>query len=78
MDEATGEEITPEQDDLVGGFLMQPRPFKLKISPRSEKKAETVRHKWRGCLELLDDGEKWRSVPQGMPYTVFEDDEKWE
>ncbi|KAK4177156.1 putative cytochrome P450 E-class, group I [Triangularia setosa] len=72
VDETTGKEITPEQDDLVGGFLMQPRPFKLKISPRSAKKAETVREKWKECLTLLDEGEQWRSVPEGMPFTVFE------
>lgn len=78
IDEVTGQEITPDQDDLVGGFLMQPRPFRLKITPRSEKKAETVREKWGECLGLLDEGGQWRSVPEGMPFTVSEGDGKGE
>lgn len=78
IDEVTGQEITPDQDDLVGGFLMQPRPFMLKITPRSEKKAATVRENWGECLGLLDEGGQWRSVPEGMPFTVSEGDGKGE
>jgi hypothetical protein len=69
-----GKEIVPDQDDLVGGLLVQPRPFKLRITPRSEARAGKVREAWEGCKELLDEEEQWKDAPMGMPYTTYEMD----
>ncbi|KAK4107197.1 cytochrome P450 [Canariomyces notabilis] len=69
-----GREIVPDQDDLVGGLLVQPRPFKMRITPRSEARAAKVREAWEGCKKLLDEEEQWRGVPIGMPYTTYEMD----
>jgi cytochrome P450 len=68
---ADGVEITPDQDDLVGGFLMQPRPFPVKIKPRSEWRAAKVREAWASCQALLDQGQQWKQVPEGIPFTMY-------
>lgn len=65
-----GNELTPDQDDLVGGFLMQPRRFPVKITPRSESRAATVRKAWAACQELLDEEQQWKETPAGMPFTM--------
>ncbi|KAK4183906.1 O-methylsterigmatocystin oxidoreductase [Podospora australis] len=67
-----GKEVMPDQDDLVGGFLVQPRPFPVTIKPRSEERAKKVREAWEKCRALLDEDEQWREVPEGMPFTRFE------
>lgn len=67
-----GNEIAPEQDDLVGGFLMQPRIFPVRITPRSELRASRVRKAWAGCQELLDNEQQWKEVPKGMPFIRYE------
>ncbi|GAB1318300.1 Fumitremorgin C synthase [Madurella fahalii] len=71
-----GNEIIPNQDDLIGGFLMQPRPFPLKITPRSELRAAKVREAWGECMALLDEEEQWKEVPAGMPFTTYKSDTK--
>ncbi|KAK4149476.1 O-methylsterigmatocystin oxidoreductase [Chaetomidium leptoderma] len=70
--DADGNEITPDQDDLVGGILMQPRPFPMKITPRSESRAAKVREAWAECQALLDKEQQWRQTPKGMPFTDYE------
>ncbi|KAK3402583.1 cytochrome P450 [Sordaria brevicollis] len=71
VDPDTGEEIVPDRLDLIGGLLVQPAPFKMRITPRSEKRAQMVREKWREvCEEKLDGEMQWRSVP-GEMYRVF-------
>lgn len=67
-----GNEVVPDQDDLVGGFLVQPRAFPVTIRPRDEKRAERVREAWDECKSLLDEEMQWREVPAGMPFTMFE------
>ncbi|KAK4034937.1 O-methylsterigmatocystin oxidoreductase [Parachaetomium inaequale] len=68
--DGNGNVLTPDQDDLVGGFLMQPRPFPVKITPRSESRAAAVREAWAECQELLDEDQQWKKAPEGMPFTV--------
>jgi len=68
--DAEGNKMTPDPDDLVGGFLVQPRPFPLKITPRSESRAATVREEWTVCQGLLDEEQQWRQTPAGMPFTM--------
>jgi cytochrome P450 len=65
-----GNDLTPDQDDLVGGFIVQPRPFPVKITPRSESRAAAVREEWARCQELLDEDQQWKKPPEGMPFTV--------
>jgi cytochrome P450 len=70
--DADGNEITPDQDDLVGGFLMQPRVFPVRITPRSELRAAKVREAWAKRQELLDGELQWKEVPKGMPFIRYE------
>lgn len=74
--DANGNVIQPDQDDLIGGFLVQPRPFPLNIRPRSESRAAKVREAWEECQTLLDEEQRWKKTPKGMPYTTFEADPK--
>lgn len=73
-----GNEIIPDQDNLVGGFLVQPHPFPVKITPRSELRAAKVREAWGECLALLDEEEQWKEVPAGMPFTTYRSDKEIE
>lgn len=71
IDAQTGKEIVPDRLDLLGGLLVQPAPFKMNITPRSEKRAQMIRDAWRECQEQKLDGEmQWKSVP-GEMYKVF-------
>ncbi|KAH6621612.1 cytochrome P450 [Chaetomium sp. MPI-SDFR-AT-0129] len=71
-----GKEVLPDQDDLVGGFLVQPRPFPVVIKPRSEARAAKVREAWAECRALLDEEQQWKEIPKGMPFTTYEVDGK--
>jgi len=66
-----GKEIEVDQNDWVGGFLVQARPFPLRIKPRSEKRVQVLREKWKECLPMLDEDMQWKEVPEGMPYTSY-------
>ncbi|KAL2196674.1 cytochrome P450 [Corynascus similis CBS 632.67] len=68
--DADGQDIIPKQDDLQGNFLRQPRRFPLKITPRSDLRAATVRKAWAECQKLLDDDKQWKETPEGMPFTL--------
>ncbi|KAK3686112.1 cytochrome P450 [Podospora appendiculata] len=61
-----GREITPDPDDLTSGLVVEPRPFPLKITPRSELRAALVRRAWKECQVSLDAGGQWREVPEGV------------
>src|SRR5690606_26576989 len=63
-----GKEITPDQDDLVGGFLKQPRTFPVRITPRTKSRAAKVHEAWEKCQALLDEEEQWKETPKGMPF----------
>jgi Cytochrome P450 len=74
-DPKTGEmKPLPDVDDFIGSLTVQPAPFEVVITARSEKKAEMIRKTWRDCEERLLDGktQQWRSVPEGMAFTTYE------
>lgn len=63
--DARGQEIVPDADELIQGFLVQPKPFPARITPRSERHAGLVRKEWEDCQDLLDDEKQWREIPEG-------------
>ncbi|KAJ0312229.1 hypothetical protein COL516b_001301 [Colletotrichum fioriniae] len=67
--DAEGVEITPDADDLTDGFLVQPKPFPAKITPRSDAHVQIIRREWEASQALLDESKQWKEVPSGM---VFE------
>lgn len=71
-DEITGKEIIPDMEDLTEGLLVQPKPFKATIKPRSEWKAQRVREEWGKMTELLDDEMQWKTVPEGLIWGDYE------
>ncbi|RCI12012.1 hypothetical protein L249_1078 [Ophiocordyceps polyrhachis-furcata BCC 54312] len=72
VDETTGHEIVPDVDNIVDGLFVCPRPFKANIVPRSERKVARVREEWAKMLELLDDSQQWRTVPEGLKWKDYE------
>ncbi|KAF4777390.1 cytochrome P450 [Colletotrichum scovillei] len=64
-----GNEITPNADDLTDGFLVQPKPFPAKITPRSDAHVQVIRREWEASQALLDESKQWKEIPSGM---VFE------
>ncbi|KAL2190582.1 cytochrome P450 [Thermothelomyces heterothallicus CBS 203.75] len=68
--DADGNDIIPNQDDLIGNFLRQPRPFPLRVKPRSESRAAAVCQAWKDAQELLDQDQQWKETPEGMPFTL--------
>ncbi|KAK1623551.1 cytochrome P450 [Colletotrichum phormii] len=67
--DAEGVEITPDADDLTDGFLVQPRPFPAKITPRSDAHVQVIRMEWEASQAFLDESKQWKEIPSGM---VFE------
>ncbi|KAK9782620.1 putative Cytochrome P450 [Seiridium cardinale] len=67
-----GEEIIPDMAALTGGLLVQPKPFKADIRPRSAFKAECVRNEWAKMVELLDEELQWKTVPEGLVWRDYE------
>jgi hypothetical protein len=71
--ESGKEKPLPDIDDLVGGITVQPAPFEVTITPRSEKKAQMIRAIWKDCEETLLDMEtkQWKKVPDGMAFSTW-------
>ncbi|KAI1103168.1 putative cytochrome P450 [Jackrogersella minutella] len=74
IDENTGEEIIPDMEILVpdNGMFVQPKPFKMRIKPRSEWKAQRIREEWSKVTELLDDEMQWKTVPEDLIWRDYE------
>ena len=66
--DAEGHEVVPDPDELSQGFLVHPKPFPARITPRSDRHAELVRQEWEGCQALLDGEKQWKEVPKGMVF----------
>lgn len=66
--DAQGHEIVPDPDELSQGFLVHPKDFPARITPRSKRHAEVIRKEWEDCRALLDDEEQWTEVPKGMVF----------
>ncbi|TPX18509.1 uncharacterized protein E0L32_011622 [Thyridium curvatum] len=72
--DADGREITPDIDKLTEGLLVQPQPFRCRITPRSERHVRRIREEWDACLPLLDKDMQWREVPKGMAFSTYTPD----
>ena len=71
-----GREIVPDPTDLPGGFLVQPRAFPARITPRDEKRCVVIREEWEKMKELLDEEEQWRELPKGLVFKDYHPTEK--
>ncbi|KAI1877108.1 uncharacterized protein JN550_001180 [Neoarthrinium moseri] len=69
--DSNGRETVPDPEDLTQGVLVQPRPFPVKIVPRSEAHACALREAWDSCQVLLDGEKQWKEVPEGMPFSTY-------
>ncbi|KAI6090002.1 cytochrome P450 [Hypoxylon rubiginosum] len=74
VDEETKKEIVPDMGDLIpdNGLLVQPRPFRAIVKPRSEWKASRVREEWSKMTKLLDNNQQWETVPEGLIWRDYE------
>ena len=74
IDSTTGKEKPlPDIDDLVGGITVQPAPFEVVITPRSEKKEQMIREIWQDCEDMLLDNQtkQWKKIPEGMAFSTW-------
>lgn len=53
IDEVTGEKVELNTNAYESGFLFEPKPYKVKFTPRSEKHAEVVRRDFKLVEEFL-------------------------
>lgn len=61
-----GEEL-PDPEKLTQGFVCMPEPYKAKIMPRSEGRAQIVRMEWEAAKEKLEPVTmQWREIPEGV------------
>jgi hypothetical protein len=56
IDGKTGEKIELDSNAYTDGFVRQPLPFKLRITPRSVKHANVIKRDFKGVEEYL---KKW-------------------
>lgn len=53
--DSAGNDIIPDQEKLTQGFVCMPEEFPVRITPRSDAKAETVRREWSDAqMQNLD------------------------
>lgn len=57
VDEKTGETMKIDPDDYEEGLVSNPRPYSLKITPRSEKHAELIRTEFESVQDYLKEWE---------------------
>ncbi|KAK5560797.1 hypothetical protein LTR46_001105 [Exophiala xenobiotica] len=53
--DSDGKPVIPDTDSYMSGFVVMPTPFKARLTPRSEKRAEIVRVEWKQAEEELLD-----------------------
>ncbi|KAH7128216.1 cytochrome P450 [Dendryphion nanum] len=63
VEDAAGNKLLPNPDDLTEGLLVQPKPFSVRIVPRSLTKEEIVRKEWADVGEFLNEEGQWKKVP---------------
>ena len=68
-----GSFIPVDIDDLVGELTVQPRDFKVNITPRSQRKADLLREAWNECTDTLLDPAtlQWKKIPDGMKFAAL-------
>ena len=61
--DSNGKPIMPDTDSYTLGFVVSPVPFKVRLTPRSNERAEIIREEWKQAqLALLDPVTKqWKS-----------------
>lgn len=64
--DADGKSIVPDPNALTDGVLVRPLEFPVKITPRSEKKAMSMREEWDKVEDKLNEKGQWKRVPEGM------------
>jgi cytochrome P450 len=66
MVDAAGNEILPDQEKLTQGFVCMPEEFQVKITPRSQARAEVVRREWKEAEKGNLDGQtkQWLEPPR--------------
>ena len=62
--DAAGKPIIPDHNKLTQGFVCMPEPFKAKITPRSQARADKVLKEWKTAEETcLDEEKQWKHSP---------------
>lgn len=56
LDKETGKPIDLDLNAYIHGFILQPAPYKVRFTPRSEKHAEIIRQDFKNVEEFL---KKW-------------------
>jgi hypothetical protein len=56
IDERTGKPVELDLDAYIDGLIMQPAPYKVRITPRSEKHVEVIRQDYENVKDYL---KKW-------------------
>lgn len=70
--DAEGQPVKYDIEDLVGGITVQPAEYPVNISPRSEERAHVVRKSAAQCNELLDPAtQQWKKIPDGMAFSTW-------
>lgn len=70
--DAMGQPIQYDVEDLVGGITVQPRDFKVVITPRSQEKANIIRMEAAESEKNLDPiTGQWKKVPEGMAFSTW-------
>jgi hypothetical protein len=67
--DAAGNAMLPDPDRLTQGFVCQPEPFPVKITPRSPERAHRVAQEWKDaekdCLDPVT--KQWQHFPSEIP-----------
>ena len=73
LDEHTGKPVTYDGDDLVGGITVEPRHYRCTITPRSELKANLIRHAAKADASTFLDSKtgQWDKTPDGMAFSTW-------
>lgn len=70
--DASGQAVTYDIEDLVGGLTVQPAEYRATIEPRSQEKARIIRESVVECQKLLDpETMQWKQVPEGMAFSTW-------
>jgi hypothetical protein len=56
VDDETGKTVELDLNAYIDGLLNQPRPYRVKITPRSNKHAEVIQKDYEGVKDFLG---KW-------------------
>jgi cytochrome P450 len=69
--DAQGNEMTPNANDLTEGMLVCPKPFPARITPRSAGREAQARKEWSQMENLLDEDLQWKVLPEGLIWKEY-------